>query len=236
VRKLSVEFSAGQFVVILGRNGSGKTLTLHTLAGLRAAHNGEVRLNGVPLPQLRRRAIAQRIGLLAQDPEDTFTATVLEAVLTGRHPHLALWQWESAEDEAVAACALASVGMESFAQRHMETLSGGEQRRVAVAALLAQEPAIFLIDEPENHLDPHHQLQVLNLFRGLANRGGTVIAILHDLTLAARYADHALLLFGDGRWRAGPAREMLTGEILSELYSTSIVEVAADGRRVFVTA
>jgi len=157
-------------------------------------------------------------------------------VLIGRHPHLALWQWETAEDERLARAALAAVDMSEYAARRTDTLSGGEQRRVAVAALLAQEPGIFLLDEPTNHLDPHHQLAVLGLFRGLANQGRTVVTTLHDPTLAVRFADRALLLFGDGRWSLGPVRSALTAQTLSELYVTPMLELGLDGRRVFVSA
>src|SRR5581483_8078472 len=150
---------------VLGRNGCGKTLTLHTLAGLRAAATGTVLLDGVPLEQHNRRSAARRLGLLAQDIEDGFASTSLETVLIGRHPHLAFWQWESAADVAIAHKALATVDMADFASRRTDTLSGGELRRVAVAALLAQAPDICLLDEPTNHLDPHHQLAVLGLFR-----------------------------------------------------------------------
>ncbi len=236
VNGLSVEFAAGEVVAILGCNGSGKTLTLHTLAGLRPAHAGEVRLDGVPFERLKRRAVAQRLGLLAQDLEDAFVTTALEMVLVGRHPHLALWQWETAEDERIAREALAAVDLADFAERRTDTLSGGEQRRVAVAALLAQRPQIYLLDEPTNHLDPHHQTRILALFRGLALAGCTVITTLHDPTLAARFADRALLLFGDGRWSAGPVREVLTSESLSALYNSPMLEIEKDGRRVFVSA
>ncbi len=115
-------------------------------------------------------------------------------------------------------------------------MSGGEQRRVAIAALLAQAPGVYLLDEPTNHLDPHHQLAVLNLFRALTRGGSTVIATLHDPTLAARFADRALLLFGDGRWNSGPASKTLTAESLSSLYLTPMMEVHQDGRRIFVPA
>jgi iron complex transport system ATP-binding protein len=236
VSELSLEFAPGEFVAILGRNGSGKTLSLHALAGLKQPHRGVVRLDGVPLAQLKRRAIAQRLGLLMQDLEDAFTTTALEAVLIGRHPHLSLWQWESAMDEHIAHRALESVGLEHFAGRNVDTLSGGEQRRVAVATLLAQEPGVFLLDEPTNHLDPQHQLHVLGLFRSIADTGSSVIATLHDPTLAARFADRVVLLFGDGRWRAGKTREVLTSETLTELYVTPVLEIAAQGRRVFVSA
>jgi iron complex transport system ATP-binding protein len=236
VRDLSVQFAPGEVVAILGRNGSGKTLTLHTLAGLRKPTHGDVSVDGMPISELSRRSLALRLGLLPQDLEDAFVTSAIETVLIGRHPHLALWQWETAEDERLALEALAAVDMAEFAARRTDTLSGGEQRRVAVAALLVQQPAIFLLDEPTNHLDPHHQLAVLGLFRTLANAGRTVITTLHDATLAARFADRVLLLFGDGRWSLGPVATALTTTTLSELYLTPIIELGTDGRRVFVSA
>jgi iron complex transport system ATP-binding protein len=236
VSDLSVEFAPGEVIAILGCNGSGKTLTLHTLAGLRPPHEGAVHLDGVPFDKLSRRAVALRLGMLPQDLEDAFVTTALEMVLIGRHPHLGLWQWETADDVRISQESLAAVGLSEFAERRTDTLSGGEQRRVAVAALLAQRPGIFLLDEPTNHLDPHHQIGVLGLFRDLARTGSTVITTLHDPTLAARFADRALLLFGDGRWSAGPVREMLTAERLSTLYDSPMIELEKDGRRVFISA
>ena len=236
VEQLSIQFAPGEVVAVLGCNGSGKTLTLHTLAGLRAPQEGAVLLDGTPLERLSRRAVALRLGLLAQDLEDAFVTTALEMVLIGRHPHLGMWQWETAEDERIAREALAAVNLGEFGERRTDTLSGGEQRRVAVAALLAQRPGIFLLDEPTNHLDPHHQVGVLNLFRELARNGGTVITTLHDPTLTARFADRVLLLFGDGRWQAGATRDTLTAESLSTLYDSLMIELEKDGRRVFVSA
>lgn len=236
VSGMSVRFPPGQFVAILGRNGSGKTLTLHTLAGLRRPQSGGVSLDGTAMESLSRRAVALRLGLLAQDVEESFVTTVLEAVLVGRHPHLKLWEWESAEDERIALDALAAVDLQGFAGRRTDTLSGGELRRVAVAALLAQEPSVFLLDEPSNHLDPAHLLGMLELFRRLCSAGKTVIATLHDPTVAARFADQALLLHGDGRWEAGAARELLTAPRLSELYGAPMLQLEAQGRRIFVSA
>jgi iron complex transport system ATP-binding protein len=236
VRGLSLEFVPGELVAILGRNGSGKTLTLHTLAGLRLPDGGEVLLDGTPIAELSRRAVAQQLGLLPQDLEDAFVTSAMATVLIGRHPHLSLWQWESAADEQLAREALAAVDMTAFAERRTDTLSGGEQRRVAVAALLAQQPATFLLDEPTNHLDPHHQLAVLRLFRKLADAGSTVVTTLHDPTLAARFADRVLLLHGDGRWTLGPVDTALTTQSLSDLYLTPMLELGENGRRVFVTA
>jgi iron complex transport system ATP-binding protein len=236
VRALSLQFTGGEVVAILGRNGSGKTLTLHTLAGLRAPAAGVIRIDGTAVPQMSRRAVALKLGLLPQDIEDAFVTTALESVLIGRHPHLALWQWETAQDEQLARAALKSVDLSDFALRRTDTLSGGEQRRVAVASLLVQQPSIYLLDEPTNHLDPHHQLAVLTIFRKLADEGSTVVTTLHDPTLAARFADRVLLLFGDGRWVLGPTRTTLTAHTLSELYASPIIELGADGRRVFVSA
>ena len=236
VRGLSVELAAGEVLAILGRNGSGKTLTLHTLAGVRAPAAGAVSLDGTELQRMARRRLALRLGLLPQDLEDAFVTTALETVLIGRHPHLSLWQWEGPEDERLAREALRAVDMEEFAPRRTNTLSGGEQRRVAVAALLAQQPAIFLLDEPTNHLDPHHQLAVLGVFRALADSGRAVITTLHDPTLAARFADRVLLLFGDGRWLLGPVDTTLSAASLSELYVVPMIELGQHGRRVFVSA
>jgi iron complex transport system ATP-binding protein len=230
-----LSFAPGEFVAILGRNGCGKTLTLHTLAGLRPPLSGTVELEGRPLTQLSRRSIAQRLGLLTQDLEEGFASTVMESLLIGRHPHLSLLEREGPADRRLARAALTRVGLPGFAERSAETLSGGEQRRCAMAALLTQDPQVFLLDEPSNHLDPQQQLAVLSLFKEEANRGRTVIAILHDPTLAARFADSALLLYGDGNWLAGPAAQVLNAPSLSQLYETPLTEVAVGSRRVFTS-
>ncbi len=236
VRDLTVEVQPGEFLAVLGRNGCGKTLTLHALAGLGTPAAGDVCLNGTRLQALRRRAVARQLGLLMQDREEGLPTSVLESVLIGRHPHLKTLQWESAADHEIARSCLERLELGTLAERVLETLSGGEQRRVAVAALLAQDPEVLLLDEPTNHLDPHHQIAVLELFHGLTRAGRAVVATLHDPTLAARFADRALLLFGDGRWRCGPASQVLTAESLGELYLTPMVELEAHGKRVFVSA
>ena len=235
VTGLTLSFAPGEFVAVLGRNGCGKSLTLHTLAGLRPPHSGAVELEGRPLTQLSRRRIAQRLGLLTQDLEEGFASTVMESLLIGRHPHLSLLEREGPEDRRLALTALTRVGLLGFEDRSVGTLSGGEQRRCAMAALLTQDPQFFLLDEPSNHLDPQQQLAVLGLFKDQANRGRTVIAILHDPTLAARFADSVLLLYGDGSWLAGPAAQVLNAQALSQLYQTPLTEVAVGTRRVFTS-
>jgi iron complex transport system ATP-binding protein len=135
----------------------------------------------------------------------------------------------------VARSALAAVGLDALAERPVDSLSGGERRRLDIATLLAQDAAVCLLDEPTNHLDPRHRNEMVALFRARADAGGLVIAALHDPTLAARSADKALLLFGDGRWRFGTADSILSGANLTELYEVPVGEVAWRGERVFVS-
>lgn len=235
VKDLALAVEPGELLAILGRNGSGKTLTLHALAGLARPASGDVKLNGAPLTQLGRREIARHLGILLQDREEGLPTTVFESVLIGRHPHLRPLQWETDADRRIAQHCLERLELGSFAERTLDTLSGGEQRRAAIAALLAQDPSVLLLDEPTNHLDPHHQLAVLELFRALTREGRAVIATLHDPTLAARFADRVLLLHGDGRWQAGTADEALTAETLGELYFAPMIELRANGRPVFTS-
>jgi len=234
VTELELSARAGEFVVVLGENGAGKTLTLHTLAGVRPTDDGSVQLDERALTDWPRRDLARHLGLLTQVSEDPFPSTALETAVIGRHPHIELWRWESEADYDRARAALAAVGLGGWDDRDVQTLSGGERRRVAIAAVLAQDPRVFVLDEPTNHLDPHHQLAVLRLFRQRADAGCVVIASLHDATLAAQFADRVLLLFGDGRWQYGPASQTLTSQTLSDLYHTPMHELEFRGRRVFV--
>jgi iron complex transport system ATP-binding protein len=234
VRDLNVNFDPGSVIAILGRNGAGKTLTLHTLAGLRSTQAGEVRLGTESLAAWPRRTLARSLGLLTQTTEDAFPSTVLDAVLVGRHPHIGFWDWESDQDRRIALEALAAVQLQGFELREVSTLSGGERRRVAIAALLTQSPDVYLLDEPINHLDPHHQIDILNLLRTKAADGHSVIMTLHDAALAARFADFALLLFGNGAWHYGPKHEVLTAEMMTKLYGLPVREVKWEEGMTFV--
>ena len=236
VRALDLAVGAGSLLAVLGPNGSGKSLSLHTLAGLRAPHAGEVLIDGRRIAAWPRRALARELALLPQNVEDPFPAKVLETVLLGRHPHIAHWQWESAADVAIAANSLAAVGRAGYEQRDVFTLAGGERRRAALAAVLAQTPRIFLLDEPTNQLDPNHQLEALELLRARADRGAVVVVTLHDPNLAARFADQILLIGGDGRWRSGATADILTAGNLSALYDTRFLAAQFDGRSVFFQA
>jgi iron complex transport system ATP-binding protein len=216
---LRLDIESGSRWAILGINGVGKTTLLSTLAGLRPPQGGEVLIDAAPLTALAPRARARCLGMMVQ--EDSFhlsdpAATALEIVLLGRLPHLAWWQAETARDRLLAHTALAAVGLPEIADRRAATLSGGERRRLALAALLAQEVPLCLLDEPTSHLDMHQQIALLDLLIGWDGR--SLVMTLHDVNLAARYCTHALLLFGDGEWCAGPVAEMLTAEVLTRLY------------------
>ena len=233
---LQLDVAAGEFIAVLGPNGVGKSLALHTLAGVRTPARGSVALDGVDVSSLSRQQVALGLALLPQYTEDFFPATVFDTVMIGRHPHIGKFQWESAEDFDIARQSLREVDLDEFEDRDVLTLSGGERRRLAVAQVLTQSPDVYLLDEPTNHLDPQHQLDVLRVFRQLADSGRTVIASLHDVNLAARYADRCLLFFGDGRWTAGKADEVLKSDGLSDLYHTRMETVPWGERQLFVAS
>ena len=236
VTALDVDFVAGEFVAVLGCNGAGKTLSLATLAGVRAADGGRVMLGSDNISEQKRSDIARQLALLPQSVDDVFPSTVLETAMTGRHPHIGRLSWESEEDRQISLDALQSVDADTLAARNILTLSGGERRRVAIAQVLAQAPQLYLLDEPTNHLDPQHQLDVLRLFRNQADRGCCVIASLHDINLAARFADRCLLLYGDGRWEIGATQQVLTAERLSALYGTAMEAITWREHQLFVAA
>jgi iron complex transport system ATP-binding protein len=231
---LTLTFAPGQCWAILGGNGSGKTTLLHTLAGLLPGTAGTIRLDDHSVNTLPRRHIAQRLGLLLQESHDPFPTTVLETAMSGRHPHLGRWQQEGSEDHAIVHQALTAMELTGMEQRMVQTLSGGERRRLAIATLLTQTPQLLLLDEPLNHLDLHHQQQLLRRQRQLAAEGRTVVMVLHDPNQALRYCDQALLLYGDGRWESGRCEELLTVERLSRLYHHPMRMVQQGEERFFI--
>ena len=231
---LDLRLEAGACVGLLGGNGVGKTTLLHTLAGLRPPVAGEVILDGAPLSAQPRRRVAQRLGLLMQQPEDSLPATVLETALIGRHPHLDFWRWESHRDVAIARRALRHVGLEGLEQRVQTALSGGERRRLDIATVLVQDPQVFLLDEPANQLDLQHQMALLGLLRRLAaDQGRLVLMSLHDLNLAARFCDRVLMLFGEGEAIFDTVEKGLDAANLSRLYHTPVTALSHPGGRVF---
>ncbi|MDG1462720.1 MAG: ABC transporter ATP-binding protein [Gammaproteobacteria bacterium] len=218
VNDLTLQLPVGSLTCVLGLNGSGKTLSLHTLAGLRPTQTGTVSLFGADISALSRRQIAIRLGLLLQVHEDAFPTTVLDAVMMGQYAQLKFWEQESPALRQKASEVIHQLGLRSFEDRLINSLSGGERRRVALATMCLQDPDIWLLDEPTNHLDPQHQMAIMEKLSNLANDGKTILASIHDPLLAARYATHALLLSGNGEWKFGAASDLLTPEQLRNLY------------------
>lgn len=216
--ELNMRIGRGECWAILGRNGVGKSTLLYTLAGLHAPVRGSILLHGRLLSTLSRRTIAQHMGLLLQDYADIFASDVLHTALMGRHPYLHPWQWETTHDLQRARTALQSLDITALEQRDLNTLSGGERRRAHLATLLTQDPAIYLLDEPTNHLDLHHQIRTFEVLRNIARQDGkALVATLHDVNLAARFCDHALLLFGDGVTLHGSTADVLNTDNLTRL-------------------
>jgi iron complex transport system ATP-binding protein len=235
VEALDCEVRGGEFIALLGSNGAGKSLLLRTLAGLRPAGGGSVLLDGQPLQSLPRRAIARRMGFLPQDPDAPPQGSLYESVLLGRHAHLGFWEATGTDDGQRALQALTETGLAELGARELATLSGGEQRRAAIARLLVQAPAIYLLDEPTNHLDPAQQVGILEHARRLARGGAAVLASLHDPNLALRFADQAWLMSGTGTVEMVECAA-LAPEHLARLYGLDYAQGHVGGQRFMAPA
>ena len=233
VNDLSLEIQPGQLWGLLGPNGIGKTTLLKCLAGLDQPASGQIQLASRDINQLPRKLLARHIGMLQQHTVYVFDSSVLQTVLTGRHPHLTYWEREGAADLDKAAEALKAVGLEGFTERSVTDLSGGEARRLAFAALLVQEPEIMLLDEPTNHLDLRHQVEIMGMIQQRTQGGAhSAFAALHDINLAARYCSHVIMLFGKGDWSAGRTAEILNESSLEKLYNCPVERLeGANGPR-----
>ena len=233
-RSLSISMSAGETWSILGPNGSGKTTLLETLAGLRPPQSGEVLIDGRPSSSLSPRQLALRRSMLFQKTDDAFPATVIETVISGRHPHVPNWQTETREDFDIARQALLKVDLAGFEERDINSLSGGERQRVSIAACLAQETPVRLFDEPSNHLDLKHQNSVLRLIS--ENHRHLNLVVLQDINQAWRYTSHALLLYSDGSTEHGTVEKMLTINRLEKLYGCKLKMIQGIQDRVYIHA
>lgn len=213
----------GSFTVILGPNASGKSTVLRALARVLKPESGDVLFDGRALSEYGPKELARRMGLLPQDAIAPEGMRVADLVSRGRYPHhSALQRWTSADDAATRE-ALAATNTADLAERYVDQLSGGQRQRVWVALLLAQQTPVMLLDEPTTFLDIAHQYELLDLLRALNQQGKTVIAVLHDLNQAARYADN-LVLMKEGRVVAsGNPSELITAERVGEVFGIDAI-------------
>jgi len=234
VRDIGLEVRRGDVWAVLGANGSGKTTLVHALAGLAPPMSAAVTIEGTPLNARGGSARAAQVGILLQQEDAAFWGGVLEYVLLGRFPHAnAVFGW-GREDEEAARAALVAVQLAGFERRSYRSLSGGERQRARIAQVLAQDPQLYLLDEPLQHLDLRHQVAVLRLFTALAReQGKAVIMVLHDALWPSQVCSHALLLHENGTSEAGAASAMLTRDRLERLYGCPLREIAVDGATFF---
>ena len=219
---VSFSVERGDWVTLIGPNGAGKTSLMRAIAGL-VGHRGEIRLDGDPLRALRRRDVAQRVALVPQTPLLPAGMSVEEYVLLGRTPYVSYVGREGRGDLAAAASAMARLDLAELAGRQLGTLSGGERQRAVLARALAQEAPLLLLDEPTSALDAGRQQEALELIDGLRlDAGLTVVAAMHDLTLAGLYAPKLLLLSGGRIVAEGAAAEVLTEPLIEEHYGARV--------------
>ncbi|MBP6685748.1 MAG: ABC transporter ATP-binding protein [Leucobacter sp.] len=218
VEGLELSLPPGGFTVIIGPNGCGKSTLLRALSRMLKPSAGSVTLDGEDLAGIRTKQVARRISTLAQAPATPTAISVADLVARGRNPYQSLLQQWSAADEAAVASALAEVEMTEHRERLVEELSGGQRQRAWIAMALAQETPILLLDEPTTYLDISHQIDVLDLCSRLHNGGRTLVAVLHDLNLAARYATHIVAMRDGAILAQGPPESLITAELLREVF------------------
>lgn len=234
---LDWQVAPGECWCVIGRNGAGKSTLLRTLAGLHQPEGGSVEMQGRILADWPLPALARERAYLAQSRSDAFGYRVIETVLTARHPYHADRYWEGSDDHQAAYAALQAMEVADLAERDIRTLSGGERQRVAIAALLAQDTPLLLLDEPANALDLAHQVSVMGLLARLCrDQRKTVVMVGHDLNLAYSVATHALLLMGDGQWQAGPVAEVMQASILGNCLGHPIESIQHGKRILFIPA
>ncbi|MGC4888684.1 ATP-binding cassette domain-containing protein [Micromonospora sp. DT227] len=223
---LELDLPADAFTVIVGPNACGKSTLLRTMARLLTPRSGAVLLDGTQIRDLPTRDVARRLGVLPQSPLVPEGITVADLVGRGRQPYQRWWRQWSTEDGRAVDEAMRLADVTALADRPVDTLSGGQRQRVWIAMTLAQDTDALLLDEPTTFLDLAHQVEVLDLLHRLrAERGRTVVAVLHDLNQAARYADHLVAMRDGAVVAVGPPREILTADLVRDVFGLDCVVV-----------
>ena len=219
IEGLDVDFPRGQITTIIGPNGCGKSTLLRAMSRLLPANEGEVLLDGADISSIRRKDLARTISVLPQTPTAPEGLNVADLVSRGRHPHQSwIRQWSST-DEAEVHKALEMTGSMGLAERTLDSLSGGQRQRVWISMVVAQDTEVLFLDEPTTYLDLSHSIEVLNLVTELKHRlGRTVVMVLHDLNLAARYSDNVIVMADGQVTAAGKPSEVLTEELLESSF------------------
>ena len=219
VSDISFQIQPGQFFVIIGPNGSGKTSLMKLMAGIVKPSQGHIQLRQKNIQTYSRRQLARHLAYVPQSFQHEYAFTVRETILMGRSPHLGLLGLEGTQDAEIAERSMRATQTVHLSSRRMDQLSGGEQQRVLIARALTQDPAILLLDEPTSALDLSHQILVMDLLENLKKEFNvTVVMIAHDLNIAALYGECLLLLHKGCISRIGPARQVLTFDNLEEVY------------------
>lgn len=222
-QSLSLRVLPGDMIGILGANGCGKSTLLHTLAGLHTPQSGDVYLNDRAVKTLPAKTLARQRGILFQDTHYALPLSVYEYCLASRYPHQPFFQRHHSADATLIQSVLQQFELDHLRKIAVTQLSGGEKRRLAIAAILIQSPSLYLLDEPNNHLDIRHQISVLQHFKSLAAaKQVSVIMTLHDIRLARAYCTRLLLIFPDGYIEEGTSQTMLTNTNLSRLYGCDV--------------
>jgi iron complex transport system ATP-binding protein len=226
LKGVNFEVAPGSFLGIIGPNAAGKSTLLKAITAALKPTQGVVYFRGKDLNKLSRRDLAKQVAVVPQDTEVNFPFTVLEVVMMGRHPHLGRFIHESEQDFEIVRQAMESAHCWHLRDRNALELSGGERQKVILARALAQEPQIILLDEPIAHLDLSAQLEVLNLLKEMNSyHGVTVIAILHDLNLAAQFSKQLIMLSQGRIFQAGTPEEVLTAENIKGVYNTDVLVI-----------
>jgi iron complex transport system ATP-binding protein len=234
VTGLTLEVPTGQLTAVVGPNGSGKSTLLRGMSRLLTPQTGQVLLDGKDIHKLPARELARKLGVLPQGPVTPEGITAAELVSRGRHPHRGLFGRLTADDDAAIDEALAAVELTELRERSVDQLSGGQRQRVWIAMVLAQGTQHLLLDEPTTYLDLAHAVDVMNVVHAAATTGRTVVTVLHDLTLAAQYADN-LVVMGEGRIAAqGRPVDVLTEELLDDVFGLQATVVEVGGAPVVV--
>jgi iron complex transport system ATP-binding protein len=229
IDSMDLQIPAGKITALVGPNGCGKSTLLRGLARLLVPRAGAVLLDGRAIHTLPTKELARQLGILPQGPVAPEGLTVRELVAQGRYPHQSWYQQWSDADERATGAALTKTGMAALAERPVDALSGGQRQRAWIAMTLAQQTRVLLLDEPTTYLDMSHQLEVMHLLRDLNADGATIVLVVHDLNLAARYAHHMVAIANGAIAGAGAPADVMTESLLRDVFGVK-ADIVHDAR------